>query len=187
MHLYCNTSILKKGITKEKWLVSFLDKHNLTLGVELGVQKGYKFKYLIENKPNLVLHGVDIWSEKEVRWSGIASENLQFQKDSVNSGFLDDLQEWAKEYQGRVFFHRHFTTYAHRFFNDGELDFIFVDAGHEYEDVKADIQAWYPKIKKGGYMIGHDINQVQVRKAVREQFQDRWSQAKEQKIWWIRL
>ena len=36
-------------------------------------------------------------------------------------------------------------------------------------------------------MIGHDINQVQVRKAVREQFQDRWSQAKEQKIWWIRL
>ena len=36
-------------------------------------------------------------------------------------------------------------------------------------------------------MLGHDINQVQVRKAVREQFADTWKQAKEQKIWWKQL
>lgn len=178
---------MKRGIPKEQWLVNFLNKHKLTLGAELGVQKGDNFRYLIENKDDLCLHGVDIWSEKEVRWNGTSSDKLQFQPDSVNSEFLIDLQEWSKDYEGRAFFHRHFTTYAHKFFNDNELDFIFVDAGHEYEDVKADIQAWYPKIKKGGYMIGHDINQAQVRRAVREQFQDKWSQAKEQKIWWIQL
>lgn len=178
---------MKRGLPKEQWLVNFLNKHDLTLGAELGVQKGNNFRYLVENKDDLCLHGVDIWSEKEVRWNGISSDKLQFQPDSVNSEYLINLQEWAKDYEGRVFFHRHFTTYAHKFFNDCELDFIFVDAGHEYEDVKADIQAWYPKIKKGGYMIGHDINQTQVRRAVREQFEDRWSQAKEQKIWWIQL
>jgi|TARA_R110000803_G_scaffold35965_2_gene77508 hypothetical protein len=178
---------MKKGLPKEQWLVNFLNKHDLTRGAELGVQKGYNFKYLVENKPNLVLHGVDIWSEKHVRWDETPSEDLQFQPDSVNSEFLNDLQEWAKDYKGRAFFHRHFTTYAHRFFNEGELDFIFIDAGHEYQDVKADIQCWYPKIKKGGYMLGHDINQVQVRKAVREQFADTWKQAKEQKIWWKQL
>ena len=178
---------MKRGLPKEQWLVNFLNKHDLTLGAELGVQKGNNFRYLVENKDDLCLHGVDIWSEKEVRWNGTSSDKLQFQPDSVISEYLINLQEWAKDYEGRVFFHRHFTTYAHKFFNDGELDFIFVDAGHEYEDVKADIQAWYPKIKKGGYMIGHDVNQTQVRRAVREQFQDRWSQAKEQKIWWIQL
>jgi|TARA_B110000444_G_scaffold221487_1_gene222880 hypothetical protein len=178
---------MKRGLPKEQWLVNFLNKHDLTLGAELGVQKGNNFRYLVENKDDLCLHGVDIWSEKEVRWNGTSSDKLQFQPDSVNSEYLINLQEWAKDYEGRAFFHRHFTTHAHKFFNDGELDFIFVDAGHEYEDVKADIQAWYPKIKKGGYMIGHDVNQTQVRRAVREQFQDRWSQAKEQKIWWIQL
>ncbi len=178
---------MKRGLPKEQWLVNFLNKHDLTLGAELGVQKGNNFKYLIENKDDLVLHGVDIWSEKEVRWNGTPSDKLQFQPDSVNSEYLMNLKEWAKDYEGRVFFHRHFTTYATKFFNDGELDFIFIDAGHEYEDVKADIEAWYPKIKKGGYMIGHDVNQTQVRRAVREKFQDRWSQAKEQKIWWIPL
>jgi len=178
---------MKRGLPKEQWRVNFLNKHDLTLGAEIGVQKGNNFRYLVENKDDLCLHGVDIWSEKEVRWNGTSSDKLQFQPDSVNSEYLINLQEWAKDYEGRVFFHRHFTTYAHKFFNDGELDFIFVDAGHEYEDVKADIQAWYPKIKKGGYMIGHDVNQTQVRRAVREQFQDRWSQAKEQKIWWIQL
>ena len=35
-------------------------------------------------------------------------------------------------------------------------------------------------------MIGHDVNQKQVRRAVREQFGDTWSQAKEQKIWYVK-
>tara|TARA_B100000035_G_scaffold283599_1_gene265926 strand:+ start:1310 stop:1846 length:537 start_codon:yes stop_codon:yes gene_type:complete len=178
---------MKRGQPKEEWLVDFLNKHDLTLGAELGVQKGFNFKYLIENKPDLCLHGIDIWSEKEVRWDGTESENLQFQPDSINSEFLEDLQEWGKQYKGRVFFHRHFTSYAHKFFNDNELDFVFIDAGHEYEDVKEDISCWYPKIKKGGYMLGHDINQIQVRRAVREKFENNWNIAKEQKIWWIQL
>ncbi len=59
------------------------------------------------------------------------------------------------------------------FFADGSVDFCFIDAGHMYDEVKADLAAWLPKMKPGGVMAGHDFNQVPVANAVREAFQDR--------------
>ena len=41
-------------------------------------------------------------------------------------------------------------------FEDKSLDFVFLDASHEYEDVKNDIKRWLPKIKLGGIISGHD-------------------------------
>ena len=42
-------------------------------------------------------------------------------------------------------------------FQNSSIDFLFLDASHEYEDVKRDIEAWYPKIKSGGIFSGHDV------------------------------
>ena len=39
---------------------------------------------------------------------------------------------------------------------DESIDFLFIDGGHKYTQVKKDIDAWYPKIKKGGIICGHD-------------------------------
>ena len=41
-------------------------------------------------------------------------------------------------------------------FENRSLDFVYIDASHKYENVKADILAWSPKIKQGGYLGGHD-------------------------------
>jgi predicted O-methyltransferase YrrM len=41
-------------------------------------------------------------------------------------------------------------------FDDNSMDFVFLDADHSYESVKADITAWWPKIKPGGWLCGHD-------------------------------
>lgn len=38
-----------------------------------------------------------------------------------------------------------------------KLDFIYIDGSHDYESVKRDIENYYPKIKEGGVMGGHDI------------------------------
>jgi len=41
---------------------------------------------------------------------------------------------------------------------DNTADFIFVDADHRYEMVQRDILNWYPKLKLGGVMCGHDFD-----------------------------
>ncbi|HTU90884.1 MAG TPA: class I SAM-dependent methyltransferase [Gemmataceae bacterium] len=41
-------------------------------------------------------------------------------------------------------------------FEDGSLDFVFLDADHGYEAVRRDLEAWFPKVKRRGVLGGHD-------------------------------
>ena len=41
-------------------------------------------------------------------------------------------------------------------FEDRSLDVVFIDANHDYIEVKKDIEAWLPKVKFGGIISGHD-------------------------------
>lgn len=41
-------------------------------------------------------------------------------------------------------------------FEKETVDVVFIDANHSYEAVRDDLRAWWPKIKKGGIMTGHD-------------------------------
>lgn len=41
-------------------------------------------------------------------------------------------------------------------FQDSIVNFCYVDAGHTYDCVTYDIEAWWPKIKSGSYMAGDD-------------------------------
>jgi len=38
-----------------------------------------------------------------------------------------------------------------------KIDLLFIDGGHSYEDVKDDVEAWFPKVKDGGIVVFHDI------------------------------
>lgn len=51
------------------------------------------------------------------------------------------------------------STNAARFFekHDVKADLIYVDASHEYVDVLADLNAWYPRLNEGGIMFGDDF------------------------------
>jgi hypothetical protein len=41
---------------------------------------------------------------------------------------------------------------------DFEVDFVFLDDHHEEESVYREILAWLPRLKSGGVIAGHDIN-----------------------------
>lgn len=108
----------------------FEDHRQTSIGVEVGVQNGL-FSVCILKKWQGTLKCVDIWDDEEVYKK--AKENLgeerMIRKTSV---------EAAKE------------------FADGSLDFVYIDAAHDYESVKEDLEAWYPKVRAGGVVSGHD-------------------------------
>lgn len=54
-----------------------------------------------------------------------------------------------------------------------DFDLIFLDAMHTYEDVKADIERWWPRVRVGGLMVFHDYGHSAfpgVKQAVDERF-----------------
>jgi predicted O-methyltransferase YrrM len=61
---------------------------------------------------------------------------------------------------------------ASKIYNNESLDWVFIDASHDYENVLADINAWYPKVKKGGIISGHDFPHGPVRQAVTEKLKN---------------
>lgn len=44
------------------------------------------------------------------------------------------------------------------FFADGSLAWVHLDARHDYDSVTADIDAWAPKVKSGGWLSGDDYD-----------------------------
>jgi len=59
---------------------------------------------------------------------------------------------------------------AARVVPDASLSFVNVDADHSYEGVRADILAWWPKLKTGAVISFHDYEQPSygVKRAVSE-------------------
>lgn len=41
---------------------------------------------------------------------------------------------------------------------DGSADFVFVDAVHDFEHVSKHLELWWPKVKAGGMIAGHDYS-----------------------------
>ncbi len=78
-------------------------------------------------------------------------------------------------------------------FKDGQLDYVYIDANHLYEPVKADILAWLPKVRTGGIIGGHDYDYAirpSVKEAVHEIFGDKVQHGENQNSlhdWWVIL
>ncbi len=43
-------------------------------------------------------------------------------------------------------------------FKDEAFDLVFIDADHRYSEISADIKVWFPKVKTGGILCGHDCD-----------------------------
>ena len=61
-------------------------------------------------------------------------------------------------------------------FPQNSLDYVYIDANHDYKSVRCDIDVWFPLVRPGGIISGHDyLNKppvYEVKRAVDESFGD---------------
>lgn len=117
-------------------------------GAEIGVKEGRFISYLLAKFPELTMYAVDPW------------EN---QPDGSETYIGWDWQQIYKQYQqsiirykDRVIELRKYSVEAAKQIEDRSLDFVFIDAQHDFKSVMQDIEIWRPKVKPGGLLSGHD-------------------------------
>lgn len=119
-------------------LTTLVQQHRWTYGAELGVDKGLLFQKLLTDCKSLTLVGVDVFPVPHR---------------------LKRCQHIAAEIGDRAHLLVMTTCEAAAHVADGSLDFVFIDADHRYESVNEDIAHWAPKVRKGGWVGGHDYNE----------------------------
>lgn len=67
-----------------------------------------------------------------------------------------------------------------------QADLVYIDGSHDYEDVLADLKAYWPLVRPGGILMGDDLGWAGVRQAVREFTTERGLTIREHpnQIWW---
>ena len=168
---------------REKVIERFCKRYGWTKGAELGVWKGRTFKHLLTSVSNLHLSGVDLYAPQPdntgpEQWT--PGENGHPWSHEV---YFDDITKFCEKMNGRGVLLRMKTDEAANLIEDESLDFVFIDADHSYEGCNADIKNWSPKVKKGGYVMGHDIFWEGVNKAIKENFGEDYHE-EEDKVWW---
>lgn len=157
--------------TIEGWMdndeLSFLasEAEKCSLILEVGSWKGRSACALAANCPGIVIC-VDTWQ-------GNLQANYAsgLDREFLNS-FLENTKPFKNIWPMPVDSMRAASMLA---FIDVQFDMIFIDADHNYENVKAEILAFLPLLKSGGVLCGHDYTHEDwpgVKKAVDELFSE---------------
>jgi cephalosporin hydroxylase len=134
--------------------------------VEVGSWKGKSAAFMCVEIAN---SGKTIRFDCVDTWQGSACHQLGgiFQdEDCVHNRLLQKFQENLISVQHMFTAVQLPSLQAAKLYKDSSLDFVFIDADHEYESIVADIEAWLPKVKAGGYIAGHDYPYPPVNLAV---------------------
>lgn len=115
--------------------------------VEVGVHQGRSAAFMaveIANSGKLIdFDCIDPWDGRNENGHGYSNSLESFESNmSPAVGYYNAKKETSPE--------------AADSYEDGSLDFVWIDALHTYEHSRADILAWLPKIRHGGYIGGHD-------------------------------
>jgi Methyltransferase domain len=124
--------------------------------VEIGSWKGRSTVAICEGLRDGELYAVDTFAGD----SAICPEvdlDPQTERDRIYEEFRANVAMFPF-----VTIMRNDSVTASGFFTDGSLDWIFIDGDHSFPQVRRDIRAWWPKLKVGGLLSGHDWGHVGV-------------------------
>lgn len=129
---------------RRHFLKHLLEANNFKVMAEVGVRDGRTTFHLLDSIPDLVIYAVDI---------------------SI-CGFYNE--QVANKYKNRLIPIQALSSLAADQIADASLDLVFIDAAHDYQNVKTDILKYTPKLKPHGLLTGHDIDYPGVNRAVKE-------------------
>jgi SAM-dependent methyltransferase len=111
--------------------------------VELGVANGDFSRQIITHLQPSFLALVDLWDSDRY------SEKMY---QAVSEHFKNEPCCDVKIY-------RTSSIDACQQFEDGSLDFVYIDTTHSYSTTKSELQLYSKKLKPGGILAGHDFSQ----------------------------
>lgn len=124
------------------------------VGTWLGASTIYLGKAIIRSGKNITLHAVDTFSgtpqdpSHGLRLAALQSDPYyEFMQNLRDAGTLKVTNPVKLP-----------SVEAAQRFTDNTLGFIYLDGDHRYEGISADIKAWWPKVKPGAMMAGHDYS-----------------------------
>jgi len=128
------------------------------VGVEVGVDRGEYSEVLLKDNPNLRLYSVDPWSAGEYT-PGMSGVN---EKQAYFDGCYEETVKRLAPYNCEIV--RKTSMEALKDFEDNSLDFVYIDANHDFLNFTMDLQGWMRKVKPGGIISGHDYAYFPYRK-----------------------
>lgn len=133
-----------------------LEKEGHKIGVELGVQRGHFVDKILTNwKSCERFYLVDIWAQLDNYIDNANMDNVK--QEAI---YQECKRVLSRFDQNKLVYIRNFTINATPLIKD-TLDFVYIDARHDYCGVTEDINAYWPKIKSGGILSGHDYLNVE--------------------------
>lgn len=135
--------------------------------VEVGTWKGMSAAFMaveiLNSNKHIIFDCVDTWDGSEEH----TDKNSPFYEPllEVVDGLYNHCVSNLKPVENIVNLVRLPSIKAAKNYLDGTLDFVFIDAAHDYDNVVADIKTWLPKVKRGGILAGHDINHQPIKNA----------------------
>jgi hypothetical protein len=147
--------IYSRAVTDAPQYATFVE-----IGCWLGKSSSYMATDILNSGKYIDFYCVDTWK-------GSPNENNQRQYvkecgGSLRSAFEDNMRGLSHYSIEET------SVEAAKGFADHSLDLVFIDASHDYANVCGDIAAWYPKVRYGGIIAGHDVNSKGLMTAVQE-------------------
>lgn len=134
--------------------------------VEIGSWKGRSAAFMaveiINSGKSIQFDCVDTWQGSEEHQAGASAEDPDVLNGTLFQAFERNMQPVTGHYRAI----KTDSLAAAQTYTDNSLDFVFIDAAHDYNSVCLDICAWFPKVKPGGIISGDDCQVESVRQAV---------------------